>query len=209
MHSFMKKIVSGIAVIVAIVIGIPSMQYGWNVLRGHPMGGLSVAAEISKKIAENHLDPKLCLKIEDNPFDLYKYPPIGSIRRGCIDGVASRTQDPSACELLLPGEYGLACISNLWPEVSGHVACGWNYSDPDIFECRDTDGKLHQGENCKDFMGNPMQFSACLSYSAERNHDADQCNAIPDRLIRSFCVVKVNAWKRFPQLRNSFYFGSK
>lgn len=134
-------------------------------------------------------------------------PTSGESRAHCVYRYAKLTSDPSACELLMPSEYGLACISNLWPEVSGHVACGWNHVDTSLFECRNDSGLLQQGRNCEDFVDNQKQFSACLSYMAERAKEFDLCAKIPDLTIRSFCKTKMGAWEKYPSLRGSFYFG--
>lgn len=156
------------------------------------------------------------LMAEQRPIkDCYRYvtldpwfrPTTRELREQCVREYAKLTSDPTACELLLPSEYGLACISNLWPEVSGHVACGWNHTDPSIFECRGGDGVLRQSKNCQDFADNQKQFSVCRSYIAERAKESHLCAQVPDQSIRLFCETKMGAWEKYPELRGSFYFG--
>ncbi|MFA5799921.1 MAG: hypothetical protein WC840_03090 [Candidatus Peribacteraceae bacterium] len=190
-------IITVLALIIAVVL-LPWIMRGIGYYVDNP--GWEVG-----EIAAERKDPQLCQKII---VFSHIFGPTGAARRGeCIYRYASLTQDPTACELLMPSEYGLACISNLWPEVSGHVACGWNHADSSLFECRDNDGLLHQGKSCEDFKNNQKQFSACISYMAERAKQAHQCAQIPDQSIRSFCETKMGAWEKYPELRGSFYFG--
>jgi hypothetical protein len=125
----------------------------------------------------------------------------------CVFEYAQRSKQSSICNLLLPSEYGLACISNLWPEVLPDDGCGWNIKDPNIYECRPRGGSLVQSSDCADFSSNTKQFSACLYEKAEREWNPSKCADVPDPLIRSFCETRINAWVKYPQLRGSSYFG--
>lgn len=161
--------------------------------------------ELAEQISAENGDPLRCRRLQQTMPTMG--PSLPEKRMLCIYTYAKLTSDPTACKLLLPSEYGLACISNLWPEVSGHVACGWNHTDLSIFECRDNGGLLHQSKNCEDFKNNQKQFSACLSYFAEKAKQSHQCAQIPDQSVRSFCETKMGAWEKYPELRGSFYFG--
>lgn len=134
-------------------------------------------------------------------------PSEGEQRSNCIYEYAKLSKDPSACELLMPSEYGLACISNLWLQAMPGNGCGWNYVNTEIYECREGYGPLRQSKNCTDFSDNPLYFSACIEARAHRKKDLTLCKEIPDAFIRSFCEVKIGAWIKYPELRNSFYFG--
>lgn len=195
----MMRVALGIIALIAVILIFPWIAPVFGYYIDYP--GWEVG-----KIAAAKRDPSLCSRIF--VFSHIFGPPTESRRSECIDRYASITSDPSVCELLLPSEYGLSCISNLWPEVSDHEPCGLKQSDPEIFQCRDKQGVLHQSKRCSDFSGNVKWYSICISDNAEREKSLERCAEIPDPSIRSFCEVRMRAWQKYPELRGSFYFGS-
>ncbi len=164
--------------------------------------------KIAETAAEKH-DVRICKKIWIMPWREIFSPSSFDQMETCIHEYARITKDPTICNLLMPSEYGLACISNLWLQAAPGEGCGWNVKDDTIYECRHgNDELLLQSKNCKTFAKNPKQFSACIESFAERNHDLEQCKEIPDQFIRTFCETKIEAWFKYPQLRHSFYFGT-
>ena len=186
------------------------------VVLGYPPPGSP--EETALWIMENKKDPSLCLKkgalVFPFPGRLFfpfagMGPSLDSRRKSCIRELAVYTHDTTVCELLMPSEYGLACISDLWSIVLPDDGCGWKVSNPTIYQCRHRDGPLRESENCSAFADNEKQFSACIFYFADRNKNFEQCKDVPDALIRSYCETRIDAWNKYPELRNSFYFGKQ
>lgn len=173
---------------------------------------------VAQWIVDGQRDPRLCLELRSGalPFPLPPIrvpfvmgPTLEMQRKRCIFTVAQMTSNPRVCEILLPSEYGLACISNMWPEVSENVACGWNVNDNKTFQCRTGYGELRQSTSCDDFKENQKEYSVCLSEVAEREKNLSKCSLIPDAIVQNFCETRIGAWQKYPQLRTSFYFGTQ
>jgi len=182
---------SRLAVLATVIMCIPAAQYVWNVLRGHPMGGPSVAAAVANGIVERHLDPRECLKIEYHPFDFIRYPSIGSIRDGCIASVSIQTKDPSPCKLLLPSEYGLSCINDVIAQEFEH----------------DPRAGFFDFKECSMPQANPLREDWCQSVRAHLSRSGTDCSPIRNDVIRAGCTLKMQAWDTYPILRGSLYFG--
>ena len=199
----MQKIIVGFAVLAAVMLGVPSALYLWYVVQGHYVGGQMVVGEVMKNIADNHLDPLECLKIEHNPFEPFKYPPISSIRDGCIHGVAFSQRDPSICTLLLPKENGMYCIGSIWGPLIDESNCLW-YKDnavrcfegpkliPHIFDCGDPEQRAVSDE--------------CKHRFAFKQKDPTLCEDMTNPTLQSVCKVRIDIWRKYPELRSTIYF---
>ena len=118
-------------------------------------------------------------------------PTVGEVRSSCIHEYAKLTQNPSACELLLPGEYGLSCINDVVAqEYKDHPDAGFF----DFKEC----SKVQQ---------DPLREDWCNFVRAHRSRKTADCSPIHNDVIRAGCRVKFEAWEKYPSLRRSFYFG--
>lgn len=109
----------------------------------------------------------------------------------CIFEYAKLTSDPSACELLMPGEYGLSCINDV---IAQEYA---NHMDSGFFEWKE----------CDKPQSDPLRLDWCDLLRTHRNRSAADCTSIRNRIIRAGCTLKFEAWKRYPELRDSFSFG--
>jgi hypothetical protein len=161
---------------------------------------------VARQIAETSRDPHDCLKII-HLIPHVMAPSEGEQRSSCIYELAEIMKDTKACELLLPSEYGLACIGNTWPDISRGVICAIDEQDHSIFFCRNEDGTFRRSKNCDDFK-DPREKSVCISSFAQRDKKLEWCNNISDEPIRTFCQTKLGAWEKYPQLRNSTWFGT-
>ncbi|OGJ55643.1 hypothetical protein A2706_00040 [Candidatus Peribacteria bacterium RIFCSPHIGHO2_01_FULL_51_35] len=206
----LEAIIIGMILFVAIIIFWEGVR---RLVLGYPPAGSP--EDTAAWVMENNKHPDLCFKMGalSIPFPAPLYSKMGpsteSNRKLCVFLIAQKMKDPRICELLLPGEYGLACISDLWPEVLPEDGCGWDVSNPKIFQCRHIGGPLRKSAICNDFSDNVKQFSACISYTASRDKSLEQCKNIPDADIRLFCQIKMKAWMDYPELRDSFYFGKQ
>ena len=172
----------------------------WSYLPNVPEGDT-----LAKRLIDEKRSAKDCLKT----YQIFpSYPPLSIARSACIETYAKLTKDTAVCELLMPSEYGLACISNLWPEVLPDDGCGWIPNNPTVYECRHDGGQLVKSKDCNAFKTYVKQYSACIEDYAERERNLEKCTDVPDAEIRSFCEVRIGAWLKYPQLRNSFYFGA-
>src|SRR3989344_1230388 len=116
----LEAIIIGMILFVAIIIFWEGVR---RLVLGYPP---AVSPEDTAAwVMENNKHPDLYLKMG---------PSTESNRKLCVFLIAQKMKDPRICELLLPGEYGLACISDLWPEVLPEDGCGWDVSNPKIFQ---------------------------------------------------------------------------
>lgn len=197
--SIFKWLTIAIIGVIAIIIIIPFVM---TILGYRVNANSSDIAELAVK----KKDVSLCASIIN--YGLLN-PQSGESRAHCVYTYAKISHDPTVCSLLLPSEYGLACISDLWLQATPGEGCGWNVKDDTIFQCRHrNDELLLQGKDCKLFIKNEKQFSRCTAYFAQRNQNLEGCKEIPDSFIRSLCEARINAWLKYPELRNSFYFGT-
>ena len=193
--------------------------------------------DLAKQIVETGKDPSFCLKLQDSIHG--KYTTIESRRTNCIFEYAKITKDPSACELLLPSEYGLACLSTVWGKIMGPLPCmkadGSNrvtchQDNTDEFVKIDNP----QITNCSQYKHNDLQewcyaesstylknvFSCnkietllvkddCQMNFSFKQKDPELCNVVTDFNRRRYCQIHINTWLNYPELRDSFYFGKK
>lgn len=140
------------------------------------------------KIAQEKGDPKECgrirvvFAINTNTYLEAQY---------CTYTYAKLTSDPTACELLLPSEYGLSCINNVIAQ---------EYKDH-------PDSGFFEFNECVNAQTDPLRQDWCQFVRAHKSHQALDCISIMNEVIRSGCTLKFEAWEKYPDLRDSFYFG--
>jgi len=112
-------------------------------------------------------------------------------RSECIHTYAQLTQDPSACGLLMPSEYGLSCINDvIAQEYKGHMDSGF-----------------FEWDECSKPQSDSLKLDWCDLLRAHRNRSAADCLPIRNDIIRQGCTLKFEAWEKYPELRGSFSFG--
>ncbi|OIO53201.1 hypothetical protein AUJ46_05665 [Candidatus Peregrinibacteria bacterium CG1_02_54_53] len=138
------------------------------------------AQKIAALIVENQEDPQECFDIRffSNVFG----PTVASVQNTCVYEYASLTQDPSACELLMPGEYGFSCIGAAETRertctIAFNRIVEWGsylngtHQRATIDECRNGNITSAIGKKCciVSKIANLRDFNDCSSLSGEKN----------------------------------------
>jgi hypothetical protein len=124
-------------------------------------------------------------------LDPWFRPTTRSLREQCVKEFAAQAQNPSACDLLMPSEYGLSCINDAIAQgYKGHMDSGF-----------------FEWSECSKMQTDPLRQDWCDLLRAHRNRSAKDCLPIRNNVIREGCTSKFEAWEKYPDLRGSFYFG--
>lgn len=189
-----------------IVFGIPLML----TLVGYRVNANS--SEVAKQAAAIG-KVELCRSIINYGF---LNPQSGESRSHCVKTYASLTHDPSACELLMPSNYGWSCLGGVKSKLYEGYGCG---STDELINCS---GDIHipnQGiQNCLQYKdqvvrdwchiertGSLPDVHECDLVSAEPVHardecqhhyayklrDAGQCASIQNEQRRVLCEMEV------------------
>lgn len=153
-----------------------------------------VGWEVAENIVNrggNATDCKKIFHLISHPFS----PSAGEQRALCIYTYAKLTKDPTACELLMPSDYGLSCI---------------NQSMDLVFrESTDkTAEHVDDNANCSSYTSSTLRKDYCLFGKVHLTRKTTDCKPIQNETIRKACIMKFEAWHTYPSLRNSFYFGN-
>lgn len=188
--------------------------------------------DLAQYIVNNQRSPEEC-------WDLVVLDPFGpqaAIRRaGCVFKIAELSANPSVCTLILPSEYGLACLSNIAGSLTIGFGCAKYKADDTLYCSSGLRAKYIGIEDCSDYpeqetkdwcfeertrtlkgvhecnhiSSNPPELrEECERWYAFKERDPSLCSSIQDEKRRVLCEVKINAWLQYPELRNSFYFGT-
>jgi len=76
--------------------------------RYYIVGSSRNGTDIAEILVRKKLPPSDCFRMEH--FDIGMRPSIEEDQALCIYDYAKLTKDPSACELLMPSSYELACV---------------------------------------------------------------------------------------------------
>lgn len=214
MPVFLRYLLAGIGILLFLILGIPSLKYSWYFLGGRYIGsGLNFSATVSDHIVAKHLPAKECLKIAMNPFELFPYPSLGSLVDGCIAGVAYKSKDPTACELLMPNDFGMDCVGGATKElpciVNSNYAVQWREKDAiqrsSLQDCqtvkkdRSSLGNqcciiasvrlLKPMNDCSPLEKDSLLFDQCIYELAFKNNDPTECTVIKDSNILAACKI--------------------
>ena len=208
-----------IGITLCVILGIPTLLYIFYILIGHYPTSPGYTGIVAQRIVDNDLPAEECSKIEMNPFTLIRYPTVESIRRGCIYLVANIRQDPTACELLLPGDYGWSCLGAASSDLD---VCGvdferevsWNTGDRkndadwhslSFSECSSRKNLAGQAadccyllrlaseedvNDCTRFEGRPDYKDLCLEKLALKKRDSNLCTAINSTNRKRKCELQ-------------------
>jgi len=131
----------------------------------------------------------------------------------CVRKYAELTKDPSACELLMPSNYGWSCLGaaeelnarmcwfdfgknakkvgeNTMPECGG---------SPDVADrcCSMAEALfVKRVSSCDAFVDATILHDQCLEELAQREKDIEICSSISNDNVRSGCEVAVWALKK-------------
>jgi hypothetical protein len=169
--------------------------------RYYILNGSRNGTDIAEEIIANKRSPIECSHVLD--LDPFPSPSADEQSRLCVYIYAKLTQDPSICELLMPSDYGMSCIGQIWGKLIDESNCHW-YKDnavrcfegialtPHIYDC--------WGKNSV-----PLP-DECKHRVAFREKKEDLCDGIAQPILRSVCKVRIGIWEKYPALRSTIYF---
>ena len=154
-------------------------------------------------------------------LDLGPRPTTYELQMECVYDYASLTLDPTACELLLPSDYGWSCLGAVeeklflgdpcyYSPVRDDVYCNKNYSEGELtIEHPQMDNcSLYQRNDLRewchyertltskdvhecDSITHPVVYDNCEYSHALKLKDLSFCSPIKDPSRRSFCEFRV------------------
>ena len=125
-------------------------------------------------------------------------------RAGCIYEYAKLTQDPSACELLLPSDYGWSCLGEISGAVFEGKPCRYSSVSDDVY-CNKSfsEGELTiehpQMENCSLYKRNDLREWCYFERTAQLK-ETHECNAISHPIVHDYCEYNYAIKMRDPLL---------
>jgi len=144
-------------------------------------------------------------------------PPSGEVRRMCIRKYAEITQDPTACELLMPSNYGWDCLGTVASLLNTGFGCS-SYASGEIYCSSGVRGRNIGVDDCKKYKEADLKYwcygertrtlagvydcdkipadplilrEECQRWHAYKLKDASQCSPIRDDKLRKVCELKV------------------
>src|SRR3989344_435750 len=191
-------------------------------------------SELADEIAAENGNPLRCRRLQQTVPTMG--PSLTEKRMLCVYIYAKLTQDPTACELLLPSEYGLACLSDVGGKIMHGIRCNiftgetslycrgkknaeLVMEDPTIEECASYEREdvrewcffmrtlqISQVHECNQMQSEEAE-DECETGYAFKQKDPSLCSAVKDDKRKKYCEIRINTWLAYPSLRNSFYFG--
>jgi len=168
---------------------------------------------LAEKLVQGGRPAKDCLLLRT--IDLGPRPTTQELKASCIHRYAELTKDPTACELLMPSDYGWSCLGAAMKPNSR--LCWFNFS-PDPAEvgsgdmrvtlpecaqnpsalpgrCCELAGILYLDteQNCNSVKDSPIVYDQCLELLARSQRNITLCTDISSDHIRSACEVAVKA----------------
>jgi hypothetical protein len=144
---------------------------------------------LAQKLLRENRPARDCLLLQS--IDLGPRPTTQELKTSCVYKYAQLAKDPTACELLMPSEYGLACISNTVTDAYN------NRPSMGFFEYRECE-RIPPEDERRDW---------CSYVLAHRSRSTLPCQQIKHAVVRQACILKFEAWEKYPALRVSSYFG--
>ncbi len=188
----------------------------WYVVEGRfwsYLPNLPTADAVAKKLVDEKRDASDCFKTYQIGWS---YPPIEESRFACVREYAKLTKNPSACELLMPSDYGWDCLGAA--EEPNSRQCWFDFgSSPtqvgsgDTYvtfpECAHSPKKMEgnrcceladilyikKQESCKPLQDHQILYDQCQELLARRELAIDMCSSIYSPHVRSSCEVSVRA----------------
>ncbi|OIO53199.1 hypothetical protein AUJ46_05655 [Candidatus Peregrinibacteria bacterium CG1_02_54_53] len=177
---------------------------------------------VAKIAVENGKPASACRRIIMTPWNFLS-PSTADQRALCIFDYARLTQDPSACELLMPSEYGWDCLGAVKGELWNGIGCGsarekincWTYgvSSPNlgINDCNVYDKKIlrdwcHEERSaslpnvyeCNEISKDPLGLQEiCERRYAFKLKDPSLCTKMSNEEKRKLCEIEITAWQQY------------
>jgi len=176
------------------------------------LSGYRVNADSGKVaiLAAEKKDVSLCKSILNYGLLV---PQTGESRAHCVYRYAKITKDPSACELLMPSEYGWSCVG----AATDKEPCLFDFKEPPevrgngiivpMSQCLDGNAIvrnntccgiariafLGEKEDCSSLVATRDFVDQCHHEVALKRKESAFCDAIQNDNIKSACLVQVSA----------------
>ena len=157
---------------------------------------------VAEQLVEEGKGVGECRKIMRVCWDVLS-PPTVQQRMTCRYRYAEPTKDPTACTGLLPTEYGLDCVGNIWGPLIDESNCHW-YKDNAV-RCFEEPNLTPHIYDCT-AKESGVLIDECKHRLAFKQKNLEMCEPITNAVLRSICKVRIQAWKEYPQLRSTIYF---
>ena len=205
------KLIIGIACLPLLVF--LAAVYVWP---GYYVLGVSRnGSDIAEDIIRREKGAETCKRILD--FDPFPSPSAEEQTSLCIHEYAKLTKDPSACELLLPGEYGWDCLGTVASLLNTGSGCS-SYASGEILCASGVKGRSVGVDDCKLYHGKDLQFwcyiertrtlegvndcqkisdeyplvkDECSRWYAYKKKDPSLCSLVRDDKLRKICELKI------------------
>lgn len=158
--------------------------------------------KVAEDIIAKGKDVNVCSKILIMPWRIYS--PTGAEQRElCVFRFAKFAKDPSACELLMPSEYGLGCIGNIWGPLIDESNCHW-YKENEV-RCFEGEALTPHIYACDQTHIDSLP-DECIHRIAFKEKNEERCDIIANATLQQVCKTRIAVWNDYPQLRSTIYF---
>ncbi|MBU0766191.1 hypothetical protein KKF55_00160 [Patescibacteria group bacterium] len=167
----------------------------------------AIGKELAQKLVQNGDDVKECMQII-HPLPHLLSPSDGEQRSNCVYEYASLTKDPTACELLLPSDYGWSCLGTISGKLfAGRLCTRSGALDHIKVYCnRDSEGELTidrpQIEDCSQYQREDLQ-EWCYGARTELLNGVHDCSHIKRDVVYDYCEYSYALKERNPQFCSS------
>ncbi len=171
--------------------------------RYYILDGSRTGTDIAEEIIANKRSPAECSHVLD--FDPFPSPSADEQSRLCVYIYAKLTQDPSACELLMPSDYGWSCLGAVEEKLfSGRLCTRSGALDHPVVYCnRESEGELTidrpQIKDCSQYKRKDLR-EWCYDARTEVLDGAHDCQRITRDVVRDFCEYNYALKMRNPSL---------
>ena len=160
-------------------------------------------------------------------FDIGPRPTTYEMQMRCVYTYAKLTQDPTACELLLPSDYGWSCLGAVEEKLFLGDPCYYSSTKDSLYCNKDfSEGELTiehpQMEDCSAYLRKDLQewchfertlrmediyecdvishrvvYDNCQYNYAFKNRDAKSCSQIKDTQRKEFCEFRIGMMLKY------------
>ncbi|MFA5799925.1 MAG: hypothetical protein WC840_03110 [Candidatus Peribacteraceae bacterium] len=176
----------------------------------------AIGQELAKELVGKGGNPRECLQII-HPLP-HPFSPTADEQRGnCIYEYAKLTQDPSACELLMPSDYGWDCLGIVASLINTGVGCS-SYASGEIYCSSGVRGRNIGVDDCRKYKEADLKYwcygertrtlegvydcdkipadppilrDECQRWYAYKLKDTSLCSSIRDDKLRKVCELKI------------------
>lgn len=181
-----------VAIFIVIPVGFATIWTGLSLIGFHVNG---VGWQVAEKVAKKNGDVSECNSIIWISPTLFS-PSVQSQRGLCIFEYAKLKEDPSACELLMPSQYGKSCLGAALPSPQCYFMSNRTFSwrDEDGVKESEVDGCLQKNFSQK---GNDCCAIARINFLPDQN----DCSVVKDNVeMHDLCIYELASKKRDPEL---------